>query len=368
MIYINKISVLHTGDLHLGYKVSFFDDEKNKLRQYELEQSALSVFDDLDGVQICLICGDVFDYGEVPVRFADTFLNKIKNNPDTNFFMVTGNHDYYNTDIISYCVNKCPLNLHIFNSDELSFVTIDSLNVRVYGASFMQNHQKTSFLNNFDMCDTSYINILCMHSEIYDQSSPFNPVKISDISSKGFDYVALGHVHNHDKVNKINDTYYAYCGVTEGRGFDECGEKGFVLLDIKGDKILSDFIPFAKRTLHTVDVEITGKQDWFDIEQIVMDSVKSISKEDLIKIVLKGKYALGLDKQIEHLLVKLNDLYYHVKIKDESSLEIDKKSFEKDMSLRGEFIREVLNSELSEEEKEKIILVGLKALEGEDLN
>lgn len=331
VITINKISVLHTGDLHLGTKVSFFDDDKNKLRQYEIENTCLSVFDDLDGVNICLICGDVFDAPDVSVRYADLFLNKIKSNPGVRFFMTTGNHDYYNSKIISYCVKNCPVNLHIFDSDKIKYVTLDDLNLRIYGASFMQNHHKTSFVDSFDDCDKSYINILCMHAEIFDLNSPFNPTKISDLSSKGFDYVALAHVHNHDKVNKIDNTYYAYSGVCEPRGFDECGEKGYLKGYISKDYNDISFKRIAKRMYISETIDISSCDTLKDIVQMVQDFI--ISPLNICRFNLIGENRVSPIIDI-NLLKSLVDAFY-IDITDDTSREINFDDFKNDFTLKG---------------------------------
>jgi hypothetical protein len=93
---------------------------------------------------------------------------------------------------------------------------------------------------------------------------------------------------------------------------------------------------------------------------------KEVSKDNLLKITLKGKYNIKLDKHLTMLEQKLEKFFF-AKIKDESVLEVTLKDVEKDISLRGEFIRQVLSSNLTDEEKEQTILVGLKSLFGEDL-
>ena len=73
-----------------------------------------------------------------------------------------------------------------------------------------------------------------------------------------------------------------------------------------------------------------------------------------------------MDKQIEMLSQKLRD-YYVVKINDLSRLDTTTQDFTKDRTLRGEFVRLVQASNLSETEQEQVIQYGLKALAGEIL-
>ena len=139
------------------------------------------------------------------------------------------------------------------------------------------------------------------------------------------------------------------------------------MLDVNDNTVTSEFIKFAKRTLHELVYDISGKNDWFVIEREVVEECLKIDKQDLVKVVLKGKYNLSLEKQVEHLDSKLNDMFFYSKIKDESVLEIRIEDYENDASLKGEFIRTVINSTLKEEEKEQVILIGLKALNGEEI-
>lgn len=55
------------------------------------------------------------------------------------------------------------------------------------------------------------------------------------------------------------------------------------------------------------------------------------------------------------------------KVKDRTTLRVDYSDYEKDASLKGEFIRMVLGSELSQEQKAEVIRCGILALSGEEI-
>ena len=59
--------------------------------------------------------------------------------------------------------------------------------------------------------------------------------------------------------------------------------------------------------------------------------------------------------------------FFFVKIKDNTKVAIDPKEYENDISLKGEFIRLVMASDLSEERKIQIIRTGIEALIGEEI-
>ena len=160
---------------------------------------------------------------------------------------------------------------------------------------------------------------------------------------------------------------FVYPGCPEGRGFDEIGPKGFVLLDIIDHEIKTEFIPFAKRELHEIVLDITGIDNWTDIRKSVSLKTNSIPDKDMVKVKLVGNYDINLIKQNELLNEYLNDCYYFAKVCDESRLAINPKDYENDISLKGEFIRMVLQSKMSAEEKTEVIEYGIKALMKEEI-
>ena len=52
-------------------------------------------------------------------------------------------------------------------------------------------------------------------------------------------------------------------------------------------------------------------------------------------------------------------------IKDETKLDIDENLYKNDISLKGEFIRTILDSNEAETDKEEIIKLGIEALSGD---
>ena len=103
----------------------------------------------------------------------------------------------------------------------------------------------------------------------------------------------------------------------------------------------------------------------FDDEEI-KEKLSEISAMSLIKLVLTGEYEIDLEKNTDYLYSELKDGFFFVKIKDDSRLKIDYSSYAFDRSLKGEFVRNVLDDiSLSEQEKNDIIMCGIKAFGGD---
>lgn len=284
-VKMNKIKILHAADMHLGSSFSGLPYDKSKIRQNELVSGCINVIKSASDCDILLLSGDIFDSGDVPLCLADAFIDAIKEISSTRVFYACGNHDNYHTGIVSYCLKNAPSNLHIFRPDIPSVFTLEEKKTKIYGVSFSSEHSCGSFTEKLPACDKEYINILCVHGDT--ASDAYNLIDIKSLSEKGFDYLALGHIHSHGGINKTGDTYWSYSGIPEPRGFDECGKKGYVKGFVSKEQNELKFISSAKRIY--VD-EIIDVSD-FKNEYEIYDVVNSISggSENICRFTFVGE-------------------------------------------------------------------------------
>ena len=187
------------------------------------------------------------------------------------------------------------------------------------------------------------------------------------LQNKNIDYLALGHIHSY-KVSKLdNRGIYVYSGCLEGRGFDETGDKGFVLIEVEENKVKHQFIKFARRTLHEISVDITGIETLRNLQKAITDKTNSIHPDDLVKINLIGTYTTNTKKDIVNFENLLKDKFFFGRVKDKTTIKINIDDYKYDVSLVGQFIRDVLSSNETENNKGNIITLGLRALRGEDI-
>ncbi|MEH2056407.1 MAG: exonuclease SbcCD subunit D [Nostoc sp.] len=102
-----------------------------------------------------------------------------------------------------------------------------------------------------------------------------------------FDYVALGHVHRHQNLNKSNNPPVIYPGSIERVDFSEEKEdKGYVMLELERGSAEWEFCPLTVRTFRTIEVDIS-KAD--DPQGVLM---KAIAKYDIEDAVVRLIYKL----------------------------------------------------------------------------
>ena len=70
---------------------------------------------------------------------------------------------------------------------------------------------------------------------------------------------------------------------------------------------------------------------------------------------------------LETLNKRLNEEYFYAKVVDKTTLKISLEDYENDKSIVGEFVRNVLTSELDKEIKDKVLLCGINALNKKEI-
>ena len=95
----------------------------------------------------------------------------------------------------------------------------------------------------------------------------------------------------------------------------------------------------------------------------IENALRDVPSSDLVRIKLVGKRALGRAFDTDAILNAIKGSYYYAEIKDETRLLINAEDFKNDISLKGEFIRGVLDdATLTDKEKEAVINLGLSVL------
>jgi len=363
------MKVIHTGDIHLDSKLSAnLPKDKAKERRDEILKAFVSLvsYAKEENVSAILIAGDLFDTRNTSALSRNTFKNLLINNPDISFYYLRGNHDE-NTAID--VLDDKPDNLYLFNDSWTGYSLDKEDKVMLYGVEL--NGSNTENVTNIFSPDPSKINIVMLHGQDTDTVcvEKAETINVRAFKNKGINYLALGHVHAYKSWELDAMGKACYCGCLEGRGFDETGEHGFVVLDIDEEKgtVTDTFVPFAKRHLFEVNVDVSMCDGTLSMIEEVKKTLKkeNITSNDLVKIVLTGKVDVDFEKDTDFIRHTLEGDYYFVKVYDKTEIYVDPKDYMLDKSLKGEFVRQVLSSdEISDEEKGEVIKFGLNALMG----
>ncbi|MBV8883577.1 MAG: exonuclease SbcCD subunit D [Chroococcidiopsidaceae cyanobacterium CP_BM_RX_35] len=112
-------------------------------------------------------------------------------------------------------------------------------------------------------------------------------IPLSLLTRSCFDYVALGHVHRHQNLNKSNDPPIIYPGSIERVDFsEEKEEKGFVMVQLEQGNAQWEFCPLPVRPFRTIEVDVSSADD------SQADLHKAIEKKQIQDAVVRLIYKL----------------------------------------------------------------------------
>ncbi len=363
---------IHCADLHFDSKLNAnLDKESARQRKAEILHTftRMVAYAADHGVKAILIAGDLFDTKNTSATARNTFLYEITGHPEINFYYLRGNHDEEN---FLFREDELPQNLKTFGSQWKTYFE-EGGKITVSGIEFPAKNEASVYLEL--MPDMGKFNIVMLHGQegVGSAKDRTQIINLRALRNKGIDYLALGHVHAYKKEPLDARGTYCYPGCLEGRGFDECGIHGFVLLDVDegSGKYTHEFVPFAKRNLYEVAADVTGCLTTAQMAVRVEEALGAAGcgKDDLVKIVLRGAVDVACEKDPSYFPARFSPDFYFVKVYDETSLLVETEDYMRDVSLKGEFVRQVMEDpSIPEEDKKIMIRYGLQAIEGEEVH
>ena len=220
------IKILHSGDWHLDSPMQGRSaDQAAALREALTKiPGKLAELCKERGCQLVLLSGDLFDGSYTPSTYRAVY--DALESMQVPVFISPGNHDFISPDS-PYEKELWPENVHIFKSPQIQWVDVPELGLRVYGAGFA-GMDCPGLLEGF-RAEGKAVGVF--HGDPTQPNSPYNPVTRAQVADSGLMYLALGHVHKGDRF-LAGKTLCAWPGCPMGRGWDEPGEKGALIVTL----------------------------------------------------------------------------------------------------------------------------------------
>ena len=261
------MKIMHLSDLHLGKRVNEFSMLEDQI--YILNE-IINIIDE-QKPKVIILAGDIYDKPIPPaeaVEIFDDFLYKLSKR-NLYVFIISGNHD--SAERIAFgsrLFDKSGIYLSPVYNGKISPICIDDKygKINFYMLPFIKPVHVRRFFPDAEIytytdalstvisdmhIDTAQKNILITHQFVTGSSR----TESEDISVggsdnvdadifKGFDYVALGHIH---RSQCCDSEYIRYCGTPLKYSFSESKDiKSITMLDIKEKgNIKLDFIPLT---------------------------------------------------------------------------------------------------------------------------
>ena len=347
------------GDLHLDMPFVSLNRNQNLIKRRKLEQRyALKKVIEyiLDNkIELLFITGDLFEQKYVTEDTINYLIYTFKQIPQTKIYITPGNHDPLIKNS-PYLLYEWPENVFIFGGE----VGLDNYqNVNIYGVGFDDYFVCSKDIGQIDI-EKDKVNILITHGTLNGASHKYNDIKIKDLEK--FDFVALGHIH----MPKVDTSNIIYSGSLASCGFDEPGEHGMIVGEIKDDltiynekgaRINSGIVKYKFIKIDDTEFkELVLDISQFTSTQELLDNIK-IDDQNIYEIKLVGERKF----EIEEAVNSIKSIYQNVcKIKNETHKMYNYNEISKEDTLKGNFVKKMLQKMNEDSNNKELYLDALE--------
>ena len=255
-----------------------------------------------------LLSGDLFDGSYT--RDSYLALRQMLEEVGIPVFITPGNHDFLAPNS-PWLTETWPENVHIFTNNAMDSVAVSSLNCRVYGAGFTAM-DCGGLLEGFHAQQEENYAIGILHGDPTQTTSPYCPITSGQIRSSGLDYLALGHIHKGDQFRE-GKTLCAWPGCPMGRGYDELGQKGILIVTLD-EEASTRFVPLDAPKFYDLEITATG-----DPANDLNTVLPPVGNEDFYRITF-----IGASKPIDlSVLTETFSRFPNLELRDRTTPPVD---------------------------------------------
>ncbi len=260
------VTFLHAADIHL-------DSPLLKLERYEgapvdalrgatrralenLVELALSI-----PVDFVLIVGDLYDRDWKDYNTGLYFAAQMSRlrEADIPVFLIFGNHDAASRITRTL---RLPANVRQMPSDRPATIRLDTHGVAIHGQGYTAPKVTRDLSAAYPPRLDGYFNIGMLHTSANGREGyePYAPCRIEDLVGKGYDYWALGHVHEREIIHET--PHIVFPGNIQGRHIREVGPKGCCLIEVDdGNNVNLEFRALDVIRWARLGVDISSASD-----------------------------------------------------------------------------------------------------------
>lgn len=232
---------IHAADIHL-------DSALHGLERYEgapvaeIRSATRRAFDNLvqfaldEAVDFVLLVGDLYDGDWKDYNTGLYFSSRMGrlNEAGIRVFIVAGNHDAAN-QMTKHL--RLPANVKLFSDRAPERVVCEDLALAIHGQSFASRAVTDDLASAYPAGLPHTFNIGLLHTCLDGKPGhePYAPCSVAGLRSKGYQYWALGHVHQREVVSQ--EPWIVFPGNIQGRHVRETGGKGCTLVTVTAGEV-----------------------------------------------------------------------------------------------------------------------------------
>ena len=357
------IKIVHFADLHLDRKFAWAGSASS-LRRDNLRKVLRRIVETATEVEAdALFCaGDLYEQERITRDTAEFLRTVFESLSPIRVFIAPGNHDWYGPDS-PYASVRWSDNVHIFSEARFKPTALAD-GFTLWGAAHRAPRNTDNFLSHFRVEGDSCHLALFHGAEktwLTDQGEGKEPHAAFDaveIERAGFAHAFLGHYHR-----PRNSRFLTYPGNPDPLDFGETGNRGIVIASVARDgQIQREQRSVVATETHDVALDITAcatRQQVIDrLEEHVGDA------GGFVRVTVSGDLDPDMDLGESHIRECLRG-FDAVQVRwGEVRPAYNLEALRKEETVQGQFVREVIDSDLPEDEKRRVLMMGLRALDG----
>ena len=289
----------HSADIHLDSPLrGLAGQEGNAVAR--VRTATREALDTLVGLAIeekvdfVVIAGDLYDGDWRDYKTGLFFAAQMGrlNKEGIPVYLLHGNHDA-ESQITRRL--ELPNNVRVFGTRKPETFALDELKVALHGQSFRQRDVTDNLVPEYPAPVSGAFNIGVLHTGLGGMGGHENyaPCAIQDLTNKGYDYWALGHVHQASVLHE--KPHVVFPGNLQGRHAREEGTKGASLITVEdGDIVEVTTVPCDVVRWAVLTVLLDSARNVGDVIDQVHDAVEAAANEAdgrllACRIVLEGR-------------------------------------------------------------------------------
>ncbi|MDR7040239.1 DNA repair exonuclease SbcCD nuclease subunit [Methylobacterium sp. BE186] len=238
---MTSFTFIHAADLHLGSPLAGLALKDADIAR-RFAAAGRRAFEDLVTRAIemeaafLLVAGDVYDGDWTDNTIGLFFARQVArlDRAGIPVVLVRGNHDA--ESVITRSITL-PHSVKVYPTQRADTHRLDHLRVALHGRSFPNRAVEENYALAYPAAVPGWFNIGLLHTSCTGHAAhaTYAPCSVADLAGRGYDYWALGHVHDYAELSR--DPWIVFPGNLQGRSVRECGEKGAVAVEVADGRV-----------------------------------------------------------------------------------------------------------------------------------
>ncbi len=361
------MKIVHFADLHLDSAFAWCGATGNAAgrRRQALRDALLAIVGLTREIHAdALFCaGDLYEHDRVTPDTAAFLRQTFAELDPIRVYIAPGNHDYYGPQSL-YATGDWSDNVHIFKESRLLPVTLAD-GIILWGAAHCVPANTDNFLDGF-RAEGDGIHIALFHgaerswlSEQGEGKQPHAPFDALDIENVGLHHAFLGHYHRPKDAER-----HTYPGNPDPLQFGEDGVRGPVIATISPNGAVErERRAVAITQVHDIELNVTDCESQQEVRNSLAKRVEGLS--GVVRLTVQGELepSVALPESVLDSMLRERFEAAQIRKGDLRSAYVIKEIRE-EPTVRGQFVNDVLKANLPSDEERRILITGLRALDG----